>query len=871
MKQTLLTVLFCSIILSTSLWKGELMANDNIETYSLPNGLAVILVNDKNASLSSIRTYVKAGSIFEGAENGAGLSHYLEHLVAGGTTSFRSEDDYKKKIALLGGAFNAYTTTDHTSYFINTTNSHISDVINILYEWMFYSSFKESEVAREKEVITREIEKNIAHVGRQFYYLSQDNFYVNNPIKFPVIGYLDNFLSVSKEALTSYYTRHYVPSNMVLVVGGNFNSDEIKKEIKDTFGKEVRKAEPIHNFTEEPKPFTTRFLAEQAPIELTHVSFRFSTTHLYSPDLYPLDLLDYILGNGEESILYKSLVEDKKLAFHVNTSSYTPEYTTGYFDITAEINLKDYALFKKELLLVLDSIKNGELSIDYIERAQKQKVAEDILSVSNIEDKVSRYGQGYLYGRNVHFYEIYSDNFKQLTKEDLVKTAQKYFDSKFLVSTILYPETETLSSEEGPDDLVKDNQLEMITLKNGVKIIIDPDPNEDKTFSQIVLKSGVRYETEENNGIGHLLADSLGSESKQYDKDTLNRIFEDEGAHVGSSIGNNVLFYTLHCLSDDFEQLYPVFEESFLDARFTDETVEESKRKLLAWIKQRHDDWHKSSQYQFKKDFYNQHPYRFSTNGEVDSVESVTALDIETYFKETLDPSELIVSFYGNVDTKKIIKQVKKTFGKLKKQPKKELTLKRTEKTESTELTLPLKQDVTALYYGFDGVRFQDTEVLLKLDLLDAVLSGMQYPSGRLHTLLRDAGYVYMVYASNRPGLEKGHLQITALINSKNLEESQTIIESQIEDLKTTIISDEEFELAIEQMKFYYQDRLSTTGSKALIHATDELYNRGYIYSSTLIENINSLTKEDVKDMANQFLVNPQIYIFTKEERKEEK
>lgn len=845
--------------------KGHLMAKDNIETYTLSNGLTVILVNDPSSSLASIRTYVKAGSIFEGDHCGSGLSHYLEHLVAGGSTSKRSEDDYKTKIALLGGAYNAYTTTDHTSYFINTTNTHIPEAITILYEWMFYNSFKESEVAREKEVITREIEKTSASVSRQFYYLSQNNFYITHPIKFPVIGYLSNFLSVSKETLMSYYYSHYVPSNMILVVGGSFDIDAIKNTIANSFGQETRKAEPIHPYLEEQKPFTTRLLADKSAVNVSHVSFRFSTTHLYSKDLYSLDLLDYILGNGEESILYKKLVEEKKLAYDINTSSYTPISTTGYFDITAEIELDRYDDFKSELLTILDSIKKGSISEDHIKRAKKQKIAEDVLSVSTIEDKVARYGQGYLFGQNTDFFEIYSENFKKITKKDLESTAKKYFTTDTLVSTLLYPETETMPIKAPITNQSTSQDTQLFTLKNGVRVLINSNPNDDKSFAQILIQGGLRYEEDSTNGIGYLISDCLGKESKMYSKEKLNKLFEDEGAHVGASVGNNVLYYSLECLQEDFNALFPIFEESFLNATFSEESINESKRIQIANIKQRHDDWHKSAQYQFKQHFYQTHPYHLSTGGEIESLTALNSETVSTYFQSIKNPQDMILSFYGNVDPKAIIAHLEKTVAKLPQEQRIEPTLTRTLHTEASEHSFSVKQDVTAIYYGFDGVTFLDTDTLLKLDLLDSVLSGMQYPSGRLHNLLREAGYVYMVYGSNQPGIERGHFQITALINDKHLEEAQKLIESQIQDLKTNLISDEEFELAKEQMKFYYQDRLSSLESKALIQSVDELYNRGFNYSNTLLNKIDTLTKEDVYTMANRYLIHPQIYVFRKQ------
>jgi len=859
-KRSVLMFLFA---ISLVLMKGQLMANESIENYTLNNGLTVILINDNQSSLASVRTYVKAGSIFEDISFGTGISHYLEHLVAGGTTSFRHEDDYKKKIAHLGGAYNAYTTSDHTSYYINTTNEHIPEAVQILYEWMFHNVLDDREVSREKEVITREIEKTSAHVGRQFYYLAQENFYINHPNKFPVIGYLENFLTVTPEQLKEYYSSFYVPSNMILVVGGAFDKDAIKSQIENTFGSEARKAEPVLLFNPEPKPFTSRFQAKQASIGVTHVSFRFATTDLFSTDLYPLDLLDYILGNGEESILHKRLVEEEKLAYSISTFSYTPVYTTGFFDISAEIDLKNLETFKLSLLSILKDIKSGDISKAHLERAKKQKVAEDILSVSTMDDKVSRYGQGYLFGKNTNFHKIYAKNFKTLTKKDLVTAANTYFNENILVTSVLYPDSESLMNESETTTDSLQQPATLTTLPNGIKLLLSPNSSEESVYTQIVMMSGMRYETTTTNGIGYLLADTLGRASKKYSKDKLNRLFEDQGASIHASVGNNVFYYTLECLEEDFDDLLPVFEESFLNPLFPEDVVEESKRKQIAQINKRHDDWHRSAQYQFKRDFYNSHPYCFSTKGEIESVKELNAQTLKKYFSDITNPSDMIITVHGNFDTEAVQRQLSESFSTLEPTQPISPNLESINHDHPTETSLTINQDVTALYYGFNGVTHSETDLLLKIDLLDAVLSGMRYPSGRLHNKLRDAGYVYMVYASNRPGIEKGHFQITALINSKHLDATRSLIESEIRDLQTNLISDEEFELAIDQMKYYYQDRRSNIEARALIEATDELYGRGYTYSTDLMQDIDSLQKEDVKEMANYLLTNPQVYVFT--------
>ena len=175
---------------------------------------------------------------------------------------------------------------------------------------MFHCSFKKSEVDREKEVITREIEKTQSNIQRQFYYLSQENTYLDHPSQFPVIGFLDKFNTITKKDLETFYKRNYVPSNMMLIIGGPISINDVKKTVETTFGIEKKVAKPIFTNRSEPMPFNARELKKEIDMNSTLISLRFPTVDLYSEDLYPLDLLDYILGNGNQSILTKKLVEE---------------------------------------------------------------------------------------------------------------------------------------------------------------------------------------------------------------------------------------------------------------------------------------------------------------------------------------------------------------------------------------------------------------------------------------------------------------------------------------------------------------------------------------------------------------------------------
>ena len=97
----------------------------------LRNG-AVVICKRVASPVAAVRGYVYTGGVYEGQWLGGGLSHLLEHLVAGGSSERRTEAENKALLQKIGNDSNAYTTYDHTAYFVNTTTLHFSDAVDLV-------------------------------------------------------------------------------------------------------------------------------------------------------------------------------------------------------------------------------------------------------------------------------------------------------------------------------------------------------------------------------------------------------------------------------------------------------------------------------------------------------------------------------------------------------------------------------------------------------------------------------------------------------------------------------------------------------------------------------------------------------------------
>src|SRR5688572_29426252 len=151
----------------------------------LKNGMVVIAKRVPSPAVA-VRGYVMAGGIYEKQWLGGGLSHLLEHLVAGGTNARRSEAENRNLLQQIGNNSNAYTTADHTAYFVNTTADNLDAAVDLVTGWMLTAKITPEEYKREYEVVQRELEKDEGEPDWVFYYLTVRNRYQVSPARVPV-------------------------------------------------------------------------------------------------------------------------------------------------------------------------------------------------------------------------------------------------------------------------------------------------------------------------------------------------------------------------------------------------------------------------------------------------------------------------------------------------------------------------------------------------------------------------------------------------------------------------------------------------------------------------------------------------------------
>lgn len=190
------------------------------------NGLTVLIKEDKSHPVVSLQYWVGTGSMNEGHWQGSGLSHLLEHLVFKGTEHY-SGQDLARKVQERGGHWNAYTSVNRTVYYIDGPADSWQIFLNLLTELVFFPTFPEDELEREKGVVRREMAMYADDPDSVAYQLLMQTLYLKHPRRWPVLGEPAAFDCLTRQDVLDYHASRYVPNNVVLSIAGDVDAAEI--------------------------------------------------------------------------------------------------------------------------------------------------------------------------------------------------------------------------------------------------------------------------------------------------------------------------------------------------------------------------------------------------------------------------------------------------------------------------------------------------------------------------------------------------------------------------------------------------------------------------------------------------------------------
>lgn len=294
-----------------------------IENFTLSNGLEVILIPNDRVPAVSHMLWVRVGAA-DDPPGKSGLAHYHEHLMFKGTPTV-PEGEYSRRLAALGGEFNAFTGSDFTGYYVNIAREHLPLVMELEADRMRHLAPSADAYATELNVIIEEresrVENNpIAQWGEQM----QAALFHHHPYRIPIIGWMHEIRTLTPEDTRRFHQRWYQAPNMVLVVAGDITRAELEPLAGRYYAALPADAAPPRDWLQEPPARAARKVTMTHPEVKQHRWQR----HYLAPShgegdakqVMPLALLAEWLGGGQTGLLYETLVRDRQLATSASAS-----------------------------------------------------------------------------------------------------------------------------------------------------------------------------------------------------------------------------------------------------------------------------------------------------------------------------------------------------------------------------------------------------------------------------------------------------------------------------------------------------------------------------------------------------------------------
>ena len=294
------------------------------QAVTLKNGLRVILIDTNAFPTLTTLLLVGAGSRYENAKNN-GIAHFFEHMAFKGSKKYQNSFVISSTIEGMGGAFNAFTSKDHTGYWIKTTNEHFETVADVLSDMVLHPLLLPEEINREKGVIIEEInlyeDTPYRRVGDYF----ENLLYRGNPLGYDIAGNRQTVMSFDRQTFTDYIGKLYHPKNAVLVIAGGLNmigngrtAHNYLKIIEEKFGdwNDGKKSgfDPVKESQIEPQILIKNKKTEQA-----HFCLGFRAFSFFDNRKYALSVLSTILGGGMSSRLFIEVRERRGLCYYIST------------------------------------------------------------------------------------------------------------------------------------------------------------------------------------------------------------------------------------------------------------------------------------------------------------------------------------------------------------------------------------------------------------------------------------------------------------------------------------------------------------------------------------------------------------------------
>jgi zinc protease len=439
-----LKVTLLALFLFTSgVWAQASPSSDPPTTFTLANGLQVVVIQDHRTPVVTQMIWYKVGSADE-TPGKSGLAHFLEHLMFKGTAK-HPEGEFSKTVQRIGGNENAFTSYDYTGFFQRVPRDQLQSMMEFEADRMTGLILKDENVLPERDVVLEEYNMRVANnPDARLTEQIMAALYLNHPYGRPVIGWHHEIEKLSREDALAFYRRFYAPNNAILVIAGDVAPAEIRPMVEETYGKVAAQPSiPARRIRpQEPEPTASRTVTLSDPQVEQPILKRYylvpSATSGAPGESAALDVLAQLMGGGNNSYLYRALVVDHPLAVGASAAYQDTSLDETQFSVAASPKPGvSFAQIEQAIDEVIAKIAENPASSEDLERVKTQLIASAIYAQDNQATMARWYGGALTTGSSIEDIRSWPDRIRAVTADQVRQAAREWLDKKRSVTGYL--------------------------------------------------------------------------------------------------------------------------------------------------------------------------------------------------------------------------------------------------------------------------------------------------------------------------------------------------------------------------------------------------------------------------------------------------
>ncbi len=817
--------------------------------HTLPNGLEIILREDHEHPLVSVQIWVRAGSIHEENWTGAGLAHCVEHMLFKGTQN-RTAEDITRGIQEHGGHVNAYTSFNRTVYWIDGLAAHAADYLDVLADMVRHSKLDPDELAREQDVIRREMAMDDDDPDSALHHLMQATAFRRHPLRQPVIGHREVFDQVRHADVKTFIERHYVPNNCFVVIAGAIDTKTMLKDATRLLGSWPRRRyepvllpsePPLKGRREEFRPF---------PTDLTRVSLGWQAPGEAHPDKAALDVIGFLLGSGRSSRLNQELKEKRQIAHDVWAGTWCVQ-ECGLFQAEVECDPADADAARDGLFDVVETLQREGPHPEELEKAVRATLAGQLRSLVTTKGQAGALGHSWLVSGTLELSSQYLLAVRALTPERVRDVARHYLPPDNVCVVSIGPAPKAKAAARRKPARATAGEVQRHDL-DGLTLLIRPNPRLPLVSIRAQFLGGVLAESDRNAGVTLASSRLLLKGTANRDATRVQSELENLGGHLQCTADAHRRLLGADVMRGDEGTALDLLSDLILRPTLPETGLTQVKKNQIASIREEREDPLTVALRRARAEIFAGKPFARTALGTEESVSTLDLAACRRSLNRTLNRGNAVISVFGHVDPSAVRDQVAASLhalpaGKPAYDPKRPLPSRA--KPCRIEEKLDKEQAVLVIGFRTAELHHPDTPVL---QLIDEACSDM---GSRLFNRIREElGLAYYVGAQAFSALSGGAFYFYLGTSPQQLDQAEAEMLSLISDLAQNGLTPAELERARTTWKSSWLRAQQGNGPLADLTGWNELNGLGHNYFDRLPALMAAVTPGQVQATAHAYL-----------------